>query len=91
MNIENCSLEMAEEMCANRHGYRLLSINSHEEQQLMKHFFHKLENVYRVNTIYLFISLKKQVHVHYIARCINVAIYSNIYYINSTEHLSDIY
>ena len=60
-NIENASLEMAEEMCVKRKGYHLLSINSHEEQQLIHNYYIGLVQNYDVNTIYLFISLKKQV------------------------------
>ena len=59
--IENTSLDMAEEMCDNIGGYHLLSINSHEEQQILYNFFNGLVMFYNTNTIHLFISLQRQV------------------------------
>ena len=70
-NNEKISLDMAEKMCADENGYHLLSINSHEEQQLLEDYFNKVANFYHINTIYLFISLKKQVQVGFLL-CIKV-------------------
>ena len=60
-NIENKSLEGAEELCENVRGYHLLSINSHEEQQLLEDFYNEMMEFHHPDTIYIAISLKKQV------------------------------
>ena len=60
-NVENKSLAMAEELCGNVSGYRLLSINSHEEQQIIEDFYNEMIESYHPDTIYIAISLKKQV------------------------------
>ena len=59
----NISMHMAEKICADEEGYHLLSINSHEEQQLLEEYFNKVADFYHINTIYLFIGLRKQVQV----------------------------
>ena len=64
---EESSLEMAEEMCNRYNGYNLLSLNSHEEQQLIQALFHELSPVKEQRTYYIFISLKKQVRVRMFA------------------------
>ena len=63
---EESSLEMAEEMCNRYNGYNLLSLNSHEEQQLIQALFHELSSVKDQSTYYIFISLKIQVRVRMI-------------------------
>ena len=57
------SLEMAEEFCTREDGLHLLSINSHEEQQLVQRYLYKLLPYYHIDTIYRFIGLRK-VHNH---------------------------
>ena len=66
------SLEEAEEMCNRYNGYHLLSLSSHEEQQLIEAMFYDLSPVKDRRTYYIFISLKKQVHVRMFAhrKCI---------------------
>ena len=59
-NTEHISLDIAEKLCADEDGYHLLSINSHEEQQLLEEYFNELANFYHRNTIFIFISLRKQ-------------------------------
>ena len=60
-DVEESTLEMAEEHCGRSDGYHLLSINSHEEQQLIQALFHDLSPAKHRSTYYIFISLKKQV------------------------------
>ena len=58
------SLEEAEEMCSRYKDYHLISLSSHEEQQLIQALFKDLSSVNHRSTYYIFISLKKQVNVH---------------------------
>ena len=58
-NLLSLSVEMAEDVCASEPNSHLLSINSHEEQQLVQLYFHKMSYIYNINTTYLFIGLKK--------------------------------
>ena len=60
-NIENTSLEMSEALCEQDNDSHLLSINSHEEQQLVHSFYNEMMDSYHYDTFYIFISLKKQV------------------------------
>ena len=59
-DYEESSLEMAEEMYNRYNGYHLLSLNSHEEQQLIQALFLELSSVKEQSTYYIFISLKKK-------------------------------
>ena len=60
-DVVESSLEMAEENCGRSDGYHLLSINSHEEQQLIQSLFYDRSPAKHRTTYYIFISLKKQV------------------------------
>ena len=73
---EESSLDMAEEMCNRYNGYHLLSLNSHEEQQLIQALFHELSPVKDQRTYYIFISLKKQVRVRVITH-VNASIWDS--------------
>ena len=62
-NTRNISPDIAEQMCVDEDGYHLLSLNSHEEHQLLEEFFNELTDFHHINTIYLFISLRKEIRV----------------------------
>ena len=64
---EESSLEEAEEMCSSYEGYHLLSLSSHREQQLIEALFYDLAPVKDRSAYYIFISLKKQVHIRMFA------------------------
>ena len=61
--IEESSLEDAEEMCSNSDGYHLLSINSCEEQRLLQAMFLDRSIRNHRSTHYILISLKKHVRI----------------------------